>query len=314
MLRALKITVSATLIAILVWNVDWPNFLSDFRNMDPVLVIVAFILLWVQYPLSAWKWQKSLELHGLAYPFGRLLRILCIAFFFNNFLPTAIGGDAYRAYRTMGKAKRRAHAVSAVVVERLVGIASLVFLGYVSAIYLVFNGDLLHRRSVVGAVMLATAGVFFTWLAWKSGSHEKIWSRLKSVKKLEPLIDSVRVMRRNQQHFVGLIGLSMFNQGLAIFTTALLFAALKLPGNLFESGFTMAAAGVAGVLPLSINGIGIVESSFVVAAMETSLPYTQAVLVALFLRAFMIVASILFGLLYAAEPAEDRMVQKDAVN
>ena len=38
MLRALKITVSATLIALLVWNVDWPNFLSDFRNMDPVLV------------------------------------------------------------------------------------------------------------------------------------------------------------------------------------------------------------------------------------------------------------------------------------
>jgi hypothetical protein len=36
--------------------------------------------------------------------------------------------------------------------------------------------------------------------------------------------------------------------------------------------------------------------------------------IALFLRAFLIVASILFGVLYAAEPAEDRMVQMDAVS
>jgi len=48
--------------------------------------------------------------------------------------------------------------------------------------------------------------------------------------------------------------------------------------------------------------------------MEADLPYAQAILVALFLRAFMIVASILFGLLYAAEPAEDRMVQEDVIN
>ncbi len=126
--------------------------------------------------------------------------------------------------------------------------------------------------------------------------------------------DSIRVININRQHFPGLIGLSVMYHGVAIFTIALLFAALNLPNKLFESGFTAVAAGVAGVLPLSINGIGVVESSFVVAAMETRLPYTEAVLVALFLRAFMLVASIIFGLLYAAEPAEDRMDQEDTDN
>ena len=220
MLRALKITVSASLIAILVWNLDWAEFLSDFRSMDPILVIIAVVLLWVQYPLSAWKWQKSLKLHGLQYPFGRLLRIHCIAFFFNNFLPTAIGGDVFRAYRTMEKAERPAHAISAVAMERLIGIASLAFLGYLSAIVLVFGGALVHKRWVSGAVMLVTIGVLFTWLVWKSGSHERIWARLKQIGRLEPLIDSIRVININRQHFPGLIGLSVLFQGVAIFTIA----------------------------------------------------------------------------------------------
>ena len=220
----------------------------------------------------------------------------------------------FRAYRTMEKAKRRAHAFSAIVVERLTGLAALVFLGFLSAIYLVYRGPLIHRDWVAGALLLVTVGVLVTWLVWRSGSHEKLWARLKNIGRLEPLIDSIRVININRQHFPGLVGLSVLFQGAAILTVASLFAALNLPGKLIESGFTAAAFGVAGIIPISINGIGVVESSFVLAALEVRLPYAEAVLVALLLRALMLIASISFGLLYAAEPAEDRTVREDTAN
>ncbi len=306
MLRALKITISVSLIAILVSNLDWAESLSDFRSMDPVLVIVAVVLLWLHYPLSALKWRKSLRLHGLQYPFGRLLQIYCVGTFFSNFLPTAIGGDIYRAYRTMENATRHAHAISAVVMERLIGIAALIFLGYLSGMYLVLHGPLVHKNWVAAALILVAAGVLFAWIVWISGSHERIWVRLKKVKRLEPMIDSVRVINTNRQHFPGLIGLSLIYQAVAILTIAVLFAALNLPGKLVHSGFTAVASGIAGVFPLSINGIGVVEGSFVLAAMETRLPYAQAVIVALFVRVFMLVASICFGLLYAIESRQAR--------
>jgi hypothetical protein len=95
--------------------------------------------------------------------------------------------------------------------------------------------------------------------------------------------------------------MSFLFQGIAICSITLLFSALALPGRIFESGFTAAAAGVAGVIPLSINGIGIVEGSFAVAAVLASLPYGQAVVVALFVRVFGLLASILFGILYLFE-------------
>ena len=53
--------------------------------------------------------------------------------------------------------------------------------------------------------------------------------------------------------------------------------------------------------PLSINGIGIVEGSFAVAAVIASLPYSEAVIVALFIRAFGLASSVIFGILYALE-------------
>lgn len=309
-MRIIKIIVSALLIGILVWNLDGSEFMSAFSRMDPALTTIAFVLLWLQYPLSALKWQKSLKLHGVSYSFGALLRLHCVAFFFNNFLPTSIGGDAYRSYRTMGNARRPAHAVSAVVLERIIGLCSLVFLGYLATLSLLAEGKILHHEPVLSAVIAGFVLIVLTWLFWKTRSHEKIFHRLKLIKRLEPVIDSARVINENRGHFLGLVAYSVFYQAVAIYTISLLFAATSIGGSIAESGFVAAAAGIAGVLPISINGIGVMEGFFVVSALETGLPYGEAVLVALFLRAFMFLASIVFGLFYALEPSDARIIQK----
>jgi len=312
MLRLIKILVSAALIGILIWNAEWSELKSGFRSMDPALIVLAVLLLSLQYPVSAWKWQVSLRLHGIEYSYIHLLRILCFAFFFNNFLPTAIGGDAYRAYRTMGKSTRNAYPISAVILERLMGIVALLFLGYLSAIFLIAKGRLVHHDWFVIAAGLGTLGILGLLLLWQFDIHKKIVIGFSKIAKLEPLYDSLRILGTNKQHFASLISISLLFQGLAIVTIMILFAALDLPGKFFESGFTAAAAGVAGVLPLSINGIGVVEGSFVAAAWESGLPYADAIIVALFLRVFMLASSIVFGLIYALEPKAERIIPKES--
>lgn len=308
-LRIFKILVSTSLIVALIWHVDWDDLESSFSSMDSATIFIAVLLLLLQFPVSAWKWQKSLRLHGLQFPFLFLLRILCIAFFFNNFLPTAIGGDAYRAYRTMNRPERRAFTISTVIVERLVGLAALLFFGYVSAIYLIYFGTLAHAHIVSLAVLAATAAGLVGLVLWLIGAPSKILTAFHNSPRLEPLYASMRVVATNRRHFVGLIGLSLLFQALAIVTIATVFDALGLPGKFFESGFTAAAAGIAGVLPVSINGIGVVEGSFVAAAWESGLPYSSAVVAALFLRAFMLIASVSFGILYAIEPGDKSIVR-----
>jgi len=311
--RILKILVSISLISVLLLGVDWSDLSGRLHGVDPALASLAFILLSLQYPISAWKWRKSLKMHGIEQPFWRLLRVLCIAFFFNNFLPTAIGGDAYRAFRTFEHSVRPAHAISAVVVERLLGIVALLFLGYLAAIYLIIEGDLVHREWVALMVVAATSGMILMLAAWRLDLPiaRRVWRKLMRSRRLEPFFDSMRTIRNNREHLPGLIGLSLLFQGVAIITISIMFAAIGIHGTLPESGFTAAAAGAAGVLPISINGVGVVEGSFVVAALETGLPYSGSVLVAVCLRLFMVLSSVLFGILYAVEPKETGTLRED---
>jgi uncharacterized protein (TIRG00374 family) len=304
------------LISALLWGVDWRDIADRLRVLDPALAIAAFFFLSIQYPLSAWKWRKSLRLHGANGKIGRLLRILCIAFFFNNFLPTAIGGDAYRAYRTFGNTQRPAHAISTVVVERLLGIFALIFIGYLCAIYLALFGSFVHQDWIVLALALIAVGAVLLILAWRMRLPliAKILEKLSRAPKLEPFFHSIQTIKKNRHHIFGLIGLSLLFQATAVFTVSLMFASIGIFGTLAESGFTAAASGAAGILPISINGVGVMEGSFVVAALESGLPYSESVLVALCLRGYMVLSSIAFGALYAFEPRNDAVLREKGAN
>jgi uncharacterized protein (TIRG00374 family) len=299
LLRTLKLFVSAGLIGVLVWSVDWSQIYTSLSKLNPLLAAAAVLILTVQYPLSAWKWQKSLALHGVEYRLGYLLRILCIAFFFNNFLPSAIGGDTYRAYRTFEHAQRYAYPISAVIVERALGLLALIFFGYASAVVLVASGTLEFQRELTIISAAAILGVILLVASWKTGFVQRLSHNLRGLRKLEPVWESARAVKANRQHLAGLIALSLLFQLLAIVAITFLFSALGLSGKFFESGFTAAAAGVAGMIPLSINGIGIVEGSFAVTAVIADLPYGEAVIVALFIRIFGLASSVIFGILYA---------------
>ena len=302
--RLLKVAVSISLILVLFWGVDWQHIGNRLRLLDPSLALAAIVLLSVKFPLGAWKWRKSLRLHGADERLGLLLRVQCIAFFFNNFLPTAIGGDAYRVYKTLDATTRPAHAISAVILERLVGILALLLIGYVFAVYLVALGSFVHGEWIASGLVIIAAASGAVALMWRTRPRfaQQVVESMKRIHKLEPFICSLRTIKRNRHHIGGLFGLSLAWQALAVVIISLLFATFGVYSAIPESGFTAAASGVAAVLPISINGVGVMEASFVVAALEVGLPYSEAVLVALFLRSYMLLASVVFAVLYMFEP------------
>jgi uncharacterized protein (TIRG00374 family) len=301
MKRALKILVSALLIGALFWGLDWQDFVHQIKDMDVPLVILALVLLTVQFPLSAWKWKKSLEIHQLSFGFGHLLKAICIGTFFNNFLPTAIGGDAYRAYQTMESGAPKAHPVSSIVLERLLGIVALAVFGLCCAIILIYEDRLINSDLILTGVIAAGAGILILILAYMTKTLHFIWDRLTRIKKLQQVMEDIHTINEHPKAWRDLVILSIVFQINAITVISILFAAVNIDGAIIASGFTAAAAGVAAILPISINGIGVVEGSFVVAAMGCNLPYAEAVVVTLFLRLYALASSVVFGIFYALE-------------
>jgi uncharacterized protein (TIRG00374 family) len=152
--RWIKVIVAVALMAFLAWSMDWGEIAAHSSDLDWLLVTIAFLAIVLEMPVNAVKWYWSLRLHDQAFPWRYLFRIGCMSFFFNNFMPSAIGGDVYRVYRTWPASGDKAFAVSSVFVERLVGVAILMMNGFVGALFLL---EYPLARTFVIVVLVASA-------------------------------------------------------------------------------------------------------------------------------------------------------------
>ena len=64
--------------------------------------------------LVAWRWQLLLRADGVRVSLLRLTRYYLIGFFFNNFLPSSIGGDVARVMYAARQTGSVTHSFSAV--------------------------------------------------------------------------------------------------------------------------------------------------------------------------------------------------------
>ena len=118
----------ALLAALLVWNDNGRKLLDVFAGFRPefavALLLVSFALIWI----SCIKWGLFLRDRGVRISHARLFGLYLIGFFFNNFLPSSIGGDGVRAYMVGREIESQAASFASVVMERGTGVLALIFL------------------------------------------------------------------------------------------------------------------------------------------------------------------------------------------
>lgn len=301
MKKIIKIIVSATLIGFLLYKVDWENIYKTIRVSDIKIIAITFFILVGQFPISALKWKKSLEIHDLNFSFLFLQKILCIGFFFNNFLPTSIGGDGYRVLKTMPGEGTKSRGVSAVLLERILGLAALLFLGFLGAILLFneFNAPAI-RFYIIGWVIIFGFIALVQYLRSRD-AFGSIFSRLDSIKPMDAIFHNIQYIKNGGARLFDVIKISFVFQLLAITSIYLLFNAVGAKTGYAACAFIAAFTGIASILPVSINGIGVVEGSFVFSAMQVGMGYEQSLIVAFILRILTIPLSLICGMIYFYE-------------
>src|SRR5687768_2798408 len=99
-LAVLKLTVSAGLLAVLFNRADLRTMLGQFRQMNLGWMSAALGMYALMLLVSAWRWRLLLRIQSVAVGFGLLTKSFLVATFFNNFLPSNIGGDVVRVADT----------------------------------------------------------------------------------------------------------------------------------------------------------------------------------------------------------------------
>lgn len=134
----IRLAVSATLIGLLLWKypISLEAVTNTFRSLDLALLILILALLFNQYVISCIKWGAILRSHGIRLPLAALIRSYMMGTFFSSFLPSSYMGDIVRI-ADVGRATGRSYeSASAVVLERLSGLAALAFVGCLASFHI----------------------------------------------------------------------------------------------------------------------------------------------------------------------------------
>lgn len=294
-----KPLVAVLLLALLIWQVDWAEASALLGRISPATLLVVLAAMLAELALSVWKWSCALRIHGLGHPYAYLFRTAATGYFLNNFLPTSVGGDAFRVYRTLPADGYRSRAVSAVLVDRATGLGALLTLGALGALRLWPDQPL--ASAYLSLYLAGGVGAAVGLLALKLGLFERLTARIQHLKPVDAI-------RHNAERLLGAgrawalqIGLAFAFQLISASIVFWLFQRTGPAMPFSTCALIAAAAGLAGFLPISLNGIGLVESSFVAMAVGLGADYDQAVLVALVRRLMIVFLSLLCGLVYLSE-------------
>ena len=107
--------------------------------------------------VSAWRWGCCSTRRACSFPFRRLTSSFLVATFFNNFLPSNIGGDVIRIADTAPAAGSKTLAATVVLVDRGLGLLGLVLVAALGATLAARVRPAISVRSPGAAVGSASA-------------------------------------------------------------------------------------------------------------------------------------------------------------
>ncbi|MEZ5670246.1 MAG: lysylphosphatidylglycerol synthase domain-containing protein [Alphaproteobacteria bacterium] len=124
-----KIVVTGLLAWLAVRTVDFEAVGARWALLDPLWLVPAAALIAIQLGVAAWRWYRIGLGLGAATPLVRCSWITLVSMFFNQTLPSVIGGDAIRVWLTRDVAGGIRMAVHTVLVDRGAGLLGLLLLG-----------------------------------------------------------------------------------------------------------------------------------------------------------------------------------------
>ena len=150
-MTAAKVVVSLALLVLLFSRVDMAHIWTSVRHASLPWLLAALCLYTLNIAASTWRWHTLLKAQDVPIRRRRLFGSFLVANFFNNFLPSNIGGDVIRIRDTAPAAQSTALAATVVLVDRGLGLMGLV---------------LISAMGATVAVSLHGQGVLPVWPSW----------------------------------------------------------------------------------------------------------------------------------------------------
>jgi uncharacterized membrane protein YbhN (UPF0104 family) len=287
---AIKVSVSIILLTALFSKIDVGRLWAVARHASILWLGAALLLFFVNVLAATWRWHLLLSAQSVEVRRASLLQSFLVANFFNNFLPSNIGGDVIRISDTAKPARSKTLATTVVLVDRGLGLLGLVL---VAALGSTLAGSTHHP---IGPIWPAWFWAGFVLAAIATAPAVLAPSGFGRL--LQPLtvfhpewvggrIDMITTVlgrfRERPAALAGCFGGAVFVQAtIVVFYFVVAYALrLKPAVSLWDLTVVVPVSLVVQMLPVSISGFGVREAIFSFYFTRIGQPIESALLVSL---------------------------------
>jgi glycosyltransferase 2 family protein len=297
----LKGAVSVGLLALLLSRSDAGRLWIQLRAASPGWLGVALGLYLLAMVGATWRWALLVEAQGIAMPRRALFASYLVATFFNNFLPSNIGGDVIRIRDSGRPAQSKTLATTIILIDRALGLFALVLVAAVGASTIGGPGAAalpvpalwlwacLAIGVAVGVPMVLTpAGVGRALQPLTVLHREWVQERIGRI------TDALYRFRSRPSALAGCFAGALAVQVVLVVFYAAVARSLAIPVPFAHLAVLVPVSFVVQMLPVSMNGLGVREAVFSLYFARIGLPIESALLLS-FLGAGVILVFSLSG-------------------
>lgn len=293
-----KITSAVLLFYLIFHFIDLSEIVKNIKHINLFLLIVPVVIFFLSIFLSVLKWKKILIFFGINESIKNLWDNYLIGSFYNNFLPSSIGGDGYKFLILSKKFCNKSHIASSIILERGFGYVSIIVL-YLIVSIIFFNQtmqnnilSIIFYGVIVIVILLITA--FYINLNHK---HFDLFRKLRIVDKLFNFFDIIKSVVKSKEIIIYAFVNSLIYNIISSFSLWVIFISIGYNINFDIVLFVSLIVRASAILPLSFNNLGATEGLYVFLFSLFGIATSASLLVVLIGRIISIICSALGGAL-----------------
>jgi uncharacterized protein (TIRG00374 family) len=294
-----KLVVSLGLLALLFSRTDVNSIWEHIRHASVPWLGAGLLLYALSVAVATWRWGLLCEAQGIPVATRTLFTSYLVANFFNNFLPSNIGGDVIRIRDTAGPAGSRTLATTVVLTDRAIGLLGVVLVAAIAAS--VASGSaatalpvwpswlwagFLLATVVAAPAVIAPAGVGRLLQPLTVFHPEWVGGRITTI------TGTLERFRDRPSSLLGGFAGALVVQALMVLFYAAVARSFTIPVATWHLAVMVPMSFVVQMLPVSVNGFGVREATFSFYFSRLGLPIGSAIALSLGAQALVMLFSL----------------------
>lgn len=296
-MMVVKLVLSAALLVYLLRSVDLGDVFNHVIEGNHPLFAVAVLIYVTVVILSTVRWKILLDALGSSPSFKAMCQSYMVATFFNNFLPSNVGGDVVRVRDAAKAAGSHTASLTVAILDRVIGFVALYF---IAATAFLFGGPMVRALAGARVILLGLTAVFIVLGAifLRSGMVTAIVERVRLRRfpwiydKFESVQAAVNSYRARKTALIEAFLLSLVLQFLGVSYFFMVAKALRIPLEFGACLLMVPLCTLIQAIPISFNGWGLREGVYVYYFNQVGLPRESALAFSIVAAGLVILLSI----------------------